>query len=82
MSFNLFWIVMLIMLPTLSFNQEQTSIKQAPSRKSVKKLNSVKHEIDTDFDNAIKEAQHAFNLIPNKEYREILGLISKELASK
>jgi tetratricopeptide (TPR) repeat protein len=34
------------------------------------------------FDHAIQEAQHAFNLIPNKEYREILGLISKELASK
>ena len=34
------------------------------------------------FPKAIQEAQQAYNLIPNKEYRELLGLINQELASK
>ena len=67
MNFNLFWIVILIMLPTLSFNQERTAIKQAPSRESVTKLNSVKHEIETDFDNAIKEYEKLIKKYPEKK---------------
>jgi len=31
------------------------------------------------YDVAYKEAQHAVSLIPNKEYREVLGLIKNEL---
>ena len=31
------------------------------------------------YDVAYKEAQHAVSLIPNKEYREVLELIKKEL---
>ena len=34
------------------------------------------------FQNAIQEAQQAYNLIPNKEYRELLNLIGQKLASK
>ena len=34
------------------------------------------------FEKAIQEAQLANNLIPNKEYRELLVLINQELASK
>ena len=31
------------------------------------------------FDQAMQEAQHAYNLIPNKEYRELIHLINKEI---
>ena len=31
------------------------------------------------YDAAYNEAQHAVSLIPNKEYREVLELIKKEL---
>ena len=31
------------------------------------------------FDKALADANYAFNLIPNKEYREIIGLIQKEI---
>ena len=34
------------------------------------------------FNNAMQEAQQAYNLIPNKEYRELLGLINQQLAAK
>ena len=34
------------------------------------------------FDQALQEAQHAYNLIPNKEYRELIHLINKEAAPK
>ena len=31
------------------------------------------------FEKALSDANYAFNLIPNKEYREIIGLIQKEI---
>ena len=31
------------------------------------------------FDKALADANYAFNLIPNKEYREIISLIQKEI---
>ena len=31
------------------------------------------------FEQALSDANYAFNLIPNKEYREIIGLIQKEI---
>ena len=34
------------------------------------------------FTNAMQEAQQAYNLIPNKEYRELLGLINQQLTAK
>lgn len=34
------------------------------------------------FQNAIQEAQQAYNLIPNKEYRELLNLIGQKVASQ
>ena len=34
------------------------------------------------FQNAMQEAQQAYNLIPNKEYRELLNLIGQELGPK
>jgi len=32
------------------------------------------------FQNAMQAAQQAYNLIPNKEYRELLGLIQQQLS--
>ena len=34
------------------------------------------------FPKAMQEAQQAYNLIPNKEYRELLGLINQEVIAK
>ena len=33
------------------------------------------------FNQAIQEAKHAYNLIPNKEYRELLSLINQQIVS-
>ena len=33
------------------------------------------------FEQASQEARHAYNLIPNKEYRELIDLIHKELGA-
>ena len=34
------------------------------------------------YDRAYQEAQHAVSLVPNKEYREVLGLIKDKLIEK
>jgi len=34
------------------------------------------------FDQASQESKHAYNLIPNQEYRELIHLINKEVATK
>ncbi len=34
------------------------------------------------FDQASQDAMHAYNLIPNKEYRELIQLINQQIGSK
>ena len=34
------------------------------------------------FDQAYQESKHAYNLIPNQEYRELIHLINKKVATK
>ena len=34
------------------------------------------------YERAYQEAQHAVSLVPNKEYREVLGLVKEKLIAK